>query len=284
MRLGVHVPVSKGLRRAAAEAVRLRCECMQMFLSNPRGWAAGAEHPGADVAALREARGKHDIRPLIGHASYVVNLASADRELWRKSLTSAAADMRRALGVGAEAFVVHAGYHGGGGERRGRTLLARALRELSRASGGRLAVLVENGSGAGTGVGWRFEDLAAVLAQAGNPPGVGVCLDTCHAHVAGYDLSGAEAVGAVLEALDRTVGLGRLGAVHLNDAKHPAGSRRDAHAHIGRGTIGRAGFRALLQHPRLADVAGIIETPKEGDADARNLRVLRRLRAHRAAR
>lgn len=279
MRLGVHVAIGKGLCWAAAEAVRLRCECMQIFLGNPRAWARGADYAEQDVAALRETLQRRRIWPLIGHASYLVNLASPDPRLWRKSLDSAAADIRRAIALGTDRFVLHAGHHGGAGEREGARLVARGVRELAGAAGGALTVLVENTSGAGTSVGWRLEGAAEILAHAGDMPNLGFCLDTCHAHVAGYALNDAESANETVERLDRTIGLTRVGAVHLNDARYSAGSHRDAHAHIGEGTIGSAGFRALLAHPGLAQVPGIIETPKEGNADARNLRRLRRLRA-----
>lgn len=284
MKLGAHIGISRGLAWTAAEAVRLGCECLQIFLSNPRSWAPAADDAQAEVARWRRELDRHHISPVIGHASYLVNLASPDPELYRKSLASALAAIHRGMALGADRFVIAAGYHRGAGPENARRAVARGLRELAQAAGraptagGEMRLLLENTTGAGSGVGWSFEDLAATLAAAGDEPNLGVCLDTCHAHVAGYDLSAADSVREALDEFDRTVGLGRLGAMHLNDAKHPAGSRRDLHAHIGRGTIGRAGFRALLGDARLAGVAGIIETPKEDDMDARNLRLLRRLR------
>lgn len=279
MKLGAHIGISRGLRWTAAEALRLRCKCIQIFLSNPRGWAASPADDESDVAEWRRALATHGISPVMGHSSYLVNLASPDPELWRKSLASASAAIRRGLALGADRFIVPGGYHKGVGEKRGRRALARGLRELAQIAGGGMRLLLENTTGAGSGMNWRFEDMAASLAEAGDEPNLGVCLDTCHLHVAGYDMSGADSVKRVLGDFDRIVGLSRLGAMHLNDAKHPVGSRRDAHTHIGRGTIGREGFLALMRDPRLAEVPGVIETPKEDGWDTRNLGRLRRMRS-----
>lgn len=281
MKLGAHLGIARGLKWTAAEAVRLRCECVQIFVSNPRGWRRGTAPAEDEVEALRRTLERHCIAPLICHSSYLVNLASSDPVLWRRSLDCAGADLRRAAGLGSDRFVVSGGSFRGGTEAQGKRRLARALRQLARVAPG-VAVLVENTAGAGSSLCWRFEQLAAVFADAGDAPALGVCLDTCHAHVAGYDLAGVESVGAMLERFDRTVGLARLRAVHLNDARFPAGSHRDAHAHIGRGTIGAQGFRALLGWPSLTDTPAVIETPKEAAADVRNLRLLRRLRAEAA--
>jgi deoxyribonuclease-4 len=284
MKLGAHIGIARGLAWTAAEAIRLKCECLQIFLSNPRGWAP-AVPDDADVAAeWRSMLDGHRICPLIGHSSYLVNLASPNPELRRKSIASLEADMRRGAALGVGILVVPGGFHTGAGPAQGRRAMAAGLREVSRMAGDAMLVLVENTAGAGSSMNWRFQEMAAMLSQAGDKPNLGICLDTCHLHAAGYDLSAADGMRDVLERFDRLVGLSRLGAMHLNDAKYAAGSRRDAHTHIGRGTIGCEAFRALLADRRLADLPGIIETPKEGDADTRNLRLLRQLRGHDAAR
>jgi len=284
MKLGAHIGIARGLAWTAAEAIRLRCECIQIFLSNPRGWAPAPSDAEARIAEWRCALDAHNISPVIGHSSYLVNLASPQAELRRKSMLSAVAAISRGKALGCDRFVIPAGYHKGMGERQARRVMGPELRELANVAGGGMKLLLENSAGAGSGMGWRFEDMAAALAAAGDEPNVGICLDTCHAHAAGYDLSSEDRVHEALELFDRAMGLARLGAMPLNDAKHPAGSRRDAHAHIGKGSIGRAGFRALLAHPRLACLPGVIETPKEQGWDARNLRLLRRLSAESALR
>lgn len=277
MKLGAHIAIARGIAWTAAEAIRLRCECIQIFLSNPRGWAPAVRGGEAEIAAWRRSLDAHQIAPIIGHASYLVNLASPDPQLRRKSVAAAAAAIRRGIALGSDRFIIPAGYHKGIGEAKARRLMGRELRALAEAAGG-VRLLLENTAGAGSGMNWRFEDMAAALSEAGDEWKLGICLDTCHMHAAGYDLSGEEKVQQVLALFDRAVGLARLGAMHLNDAKYPAGSRRDAHTHIGKGTIGGAGFHALVADPRLAEVPGVIETPKEVGWDARNLRLLRRLR------
>jgi deoxyribonuclease-4 len=279
MKLGAHIGIGRGLAWTASEAIRLRCECIQIFLSNPRGWAPSPADDERVLDEWRRALEAHNITPVMGHSSYLVNLASPVPELWRKSLESAAAAMRRGLALGADRFIIPGGYHKGMGEARSRRALARGLRELSQIAGGAMRLLLENTTGAGSGMNSRFEDMAASLAEAGDEPNLGICLDTCHVHVAGYDMSSADSVNRVVDDFDRIVGLARLGAMHLNDAKYPVGSRRDAHTHIGKGTIGRAGFRALMRDPRLAQMPGVIETPKEDGWDARNLGLLRRMRS-----
>lgn len=282
MKLGAHIGISRGLAWTASEAIRLRLECIQIFLSNPRGWKPAVPDDPAVAAQWRAALAGHNIAPVVGHSSYLVNLASPDAELRRKSIVSAVAALRRGIALGSDRFIIPAGYHMGAGEQAGRQLLAAGLRELADAAGAAMTVLLENTTGAGTGMCWRFEDMAAALAAAGDPHNAGICLDTCHVHASGYDLSHPELVNQVLEQFDRVVGLARLGAMHLNDARHAAGSRRDVHAHIGRGTIACASFGALMRHPRLTQTPGIIETPREQGWDVRNLRRLRRLRGQQA--
>jgi deoxyribonuclease-4 len=278
MKLGAHIGISRGLVWTASEAIRLRLECIQIFLSNPRGWKPAAPDDDAVAAQWRAILAAHEIAPVVGHSSYLVNLASPAAALRRKSLTCAVAAIRRGIALGSDRFIIPAAYHMGAGEEAGRRLLAAGLRELADAAGPAMAILLENTTGAGSGMCWRFEDMAAALEAAGDPRNAGICLDACHLHVSGYDLGRPELVNQALEQFDRAVGLARLGAMHLNDARHAAGSRRDVHAHIGRGTIGCAGFGALMRDPRLAQVPGMIETPREGGWDARNLRLLRRLR------
>ena len=284
MRLGAHIGISRGLAWTAAEAIRLKCECLQIFLSNPRGWAPAVPDDPDVAAEWRSTLAGHRISPVVGHSSYLVNLASPDPELRRKSLASLAADMRRGTALGVGVLIVPGGSHMGAGAAEGQRAMGAALRELSQMAGDAMLVLIENTAGAGSSMNCQFEEMAGTLAAAGDASNLGICLDTCHLHVAGYDLSRANGARDMLEQFEGLVGLSRSGAMHLNDAKYPAGSRRDAHTHIGQGTIGREGFRVLATDARLADLPGVIETPKENHADTRNLRLLRQLRGNGATR
>ena len=276
-RFGLHIWVGAGLLKAADEAARKGCDCLQVFARNPRGWRTAAEQPARDQQ-FRELLVARDLRPLMVHASYLVNLASPDRKLLRLSLKALSEDCLRAQRLGAEAVVVHTGYHRDAGRDFGIARVAQSVDEVLAAAPGPVRLLLENTAGAGSELGGAFEDFPEILSRISNLDRLGLCFDTCHAHVAGYDLSTARGLQKALARLDELVGLDRVQLIHLNDARSPVGSRRDAHTHIGKGTIGLDGFRALVNHPRLRYLPMILETPVEPvGADMRNLRVIRSL-------
>jgi deoxyribonuclease-4 len=276
VRFGVQIHVGRGLLRAAEEAQRKGLECVQVFPRNPRGWRAAAHDPEVDDEFRRRLIA-YDIQPLFLHTSYLVNLASPDPALRERSRSALAADLRRAGRLGAHSVVVHCGSHVGSGREAGIARVAAALNALLRAKHGP-AILLENTAGAGDELAGDFGDLAAILDRVRRPDRAAICLDTCHAHVAGHDLSTARGVGRALDEFDRAVGLSRLALIHANDARAPAGSRWDAHTHIGEGTIGLAGFRALVNDRRLQQLPVILETPLDRpDDDARNLAAIRGL-------
>lgn len=280
--LGVHNSIAGGLTRALDIGVALRCECMQMFVRNQRQWRA-PPLTDADVAAWRTARARTDIAPVAVHDSYLINLACPDRTIRDRSIDAFADELGRCNRLGVEYLVMHPGAHLGAGEQAGLNMLVESLDcVLADQPGGPTVVLLELTAGQGTGLGWRFEQLAYVLEHAAEPGRLGVCVDTCHAFAAGYDLRAPESVAATLDELDRVVGLSHLRAMHVNDSKRELGSRVDRHEHIGRGHIGDRGFWSLLHEPRLAAIPMILETPKgeQGDRlehDRRNLARLRRL-------
>jgi deoxyribonuclease-4 len=281
-RVGVHASAAGGLERAVANAVAAGCETMQVFVSNPRGWAERAVDPAADerfVKALAAA----DLWPLWIHAPYLVNFASADEATRRRSAAITAWTLRRAGALGAAGVVVHAGSHMGAGRAAGlawtRAAVLPLLDELDAALGPGQgpALLLELTAGAPNHMAARFEPLAELLAALDDHGRLGVCFDTCHAHAAGYDLSTAAGAGAAADQLVAAVG-GRVALVHANDARDPAGSGRDRHEAVGLGTIGDAGFAALLAHPGLAGAAFVSETsgdPGLQRADVARLKALR---------
>jgi deoxyribonuclease-4 len=277
--LGAHCSTAGGLPTAAEEARDLRCEAIQVFLKSNRQWAMRPLAEGeasAFAAALRKAGGPR----VIAHGTYLVNLAATDAATARKSFATFVAEARRAEEVGVEALVFHPGAHLGAGEEAGHRKVAAALRRaLAATRGARVRLLLENAAGQGTTLGTRFEDLARMMALAGDHPRLGVCLDTCHAFAAGHDLSTDAGYDGVMEALDRAVGLERLRAVHLNDSKQGLGSRVDRHANLGEGVLGRTAFLRLVRDRRLAEVPMVLETPGGIEGYRRDLRILRRLRA-----
>ena len=282
-RVGVHASTAGGLERAVANAAAAGCETMQVFVSNPRGWAERPVDPDADER-FAKALAAADLWPLWVHGPYLVNFASADEATRRRSAAITAWTMRRAAALGADGVVVHAGSHLGAGLAKGlawaREALLPVLGELDAALGGPErgpALLLELTAGAPNHMAARFEPMAELLAALDDHERLGVCLDTCHAHAAGYDLATAAGASATADRLLATVG-GRVALVHANDSRDPAGSGRDRHEAVGRGTIGDAGFAALLAHPGLAGAAFVSETsgdPALQRADVTRLKALR---------
>ncbi|HAU38508.1 MAG TPA: deoxyribonuclease IV [Phycisphaerales bacterium] len=285
MLFGIHVSTAGGLHKALDSAAAHRLEAFALFLRNQVQWKS-PPLSAQTVRAFRAGRRRLGVHAIAAHASYLVNLAG-DAPIRAKSIRAMSEDLRRCGRLGIEYLVVHPGSHPDLDE--GLTRIAAALDEiLSACPHRRPKILLETTAGQGNCIGHRFEHLAAIRRQIRLRRRVGVCLDTCHVFAAGYDLRTGRACRKMLDEFDRVVGLEHLRVVHLNDSKRPLGSRVDRHEHIGRGRIGRRGFAALLTEPRLADVPGILETPKGfspsgRDLDRANLATLRRLgRAARA--
>lgn len=205
----------------------------------------------------------------MSHASYLINLCATDPLTLRRSRAALVDEIRRCAALGIPYLVVHPGAHMGAGEEAGLARVAESLRvALARTRG--VTVLLENTAGQGTSLGWRLEHLAALRA--------GVCLDTCHLFAAGYDLRTPRAYERTMREIEATVGLDRVKAFHLNDSKAPLGSRVDRHEHIGMGGLRGPAFRRLVNDPRFAGTFGVIETPKAGGMDRRNLDLLKGVR------
>jgi deoxyribonuclease-4 len=277
--------IAGGFDKAAERARQVEATALQVFVKSSNQWRAKPLEPG-EGERFRAACAACGVRQVVAHASYLLNLCSADGGLWRKSLEALRVELERCDELGIPALVVHPGAHGGDGEEAGIARLVRALDRLQeeRPRGG-ARVLIEATAGQGSSVGHRFEHLRAVLDGVRRPEGVGVCLDTCHVFAAGYDLRTASAYEATLAEFDRKVGIGRLGAVHLNDSKKELGSRVDRHEHIGRGCLGLEAFRLVLNDPRLRHLPMLLETPKGEDLreDVENLGRLRSLLGQAAA-
>lgn len=280
--LGAHASIAGGFDKAVRRARRSGCDCVQVFTANTVQWRARPITPD-EVARFRRALEECRIVCPIGHDSYLINLASPDRSLWTRSVKAFGAELRRAETLGLGYLVTHPGSYIAGPQEDGLRRVVRALDAIHKETAGIGAqCLLETTAGQGTSLGWRFEQLAAILDQVQHPERLGICFDTCHVFAAGYPLRTAAEYDSTIEALDRTVGLGRVRAFHLNDSSHDLGSRVDRHAHIGRGRMGLEPFRRLLADPRFQQTPMYLETPKaeEGgeDLDAVNLRVLRSLR------
>lgn len=279
--LGAHVSSAGGVENAPARAAALDSVVLQLFTKQPSRWAE-PEIDRERARAFRVAREEHGIRTAAAHDSYLINLASPDLALFERSLASFRAELQRCTALGLEYLVTHPGNATDGDRARGLRRNASAIEQALRTAGGDVMVLLEHTAGTGSALGSTFEELALLLDGIGERERsrVGVCLDTCHLWAAGYDI--VDDWSGVVDRLDSTVGLDRVRLFHLNDSKTARGSARDRHEHIGRGTIGRAGFRNVLHDARFRNVPKLIETPKDDDvmkADRENLRLLRDLRS-----
>jgi deoxyribonuclease IV len=279
-RIGIHTSTAGGVPNAAERAYRLGCNTLQIFSSSPRQWAP-YELGGLQCEEMSRLRGRYDLKPLVIHTNYLVNLASSTELFLQKSVEAFRGEIGRALALRAEYLVLHPGSFRGADREQGllRTAaaIAAATKGLDLAKGG-LTILIENTAGSEFSLGGTFEQVAEILDCLRGVVPVGACIDTCHTHVAGYDIVSEEGIYETLQHLDATVGLNNVRVVHCNDAKAACGSKLDRHQQIGKGTIGKEPFRVLLNDLRLAHAAFIAETPIErpGD-DRRNVEALKKL-------
>lgn len=243
--------------------------------------------PQEEVRRFRSAQRAEAIRPVWGHANYLINLGASDRTIRRRSLAALEDDLQRCDALGLPGVVVHPGSHGGRGLADGILRVADALcTVLGRTESLRARVVLETSAGQGNGIGSRFEELADILERVGNRPRTGVCFDTCHVFAAGYDLRSRAAYDRTWSAFRASIGIQRLKIIHVNDCKGELGRGLDRHEHLGRGYLGTTAFRLLMQDRRLLGIPKVIETPKGkkggGECDRRNLRLLRQLAGRRS--
>lgn len=279
-RIGIHTSSAGGVHNAAERAYRLGCNTFQIFSSSPRQWAASElSRPNCD--AMQRLRDQYDLKPLVIHTNYLVNLAGVNELFLKKSVEAFRDEIQRALALCAEYLVLHPGSFRGSDREQGLLRTAAAIAAAAQGldlAGHGLTILIENTAGAEYSLGGSFEQVAEVLAYLRHLVPVGACIDTCHTHVAGYDIVSPQGLRDTLNQLENTVGLKHVRVWHCNDAKAARGSKLDRHQHIGKGSIGLEPFRALLHDARLAHAAFIAETPidEPGD-DGRNVAALRNL-------
>jgi deoxyribonuclease-4 len=271
--------IAGGIHKALERGASIGCECIQLFTTNPRQWAARSLS-GEDVRLFRQKKQETGIEPVIAHDSYLINLGSSNQELRHKSVTAFSAELRRCAKLGIRYLVMHPGSHGGDGDEAGSRRIADAFNVLfERNPEQDVTVLLETTAGHSNSLGGTFEQLARIIELVERSERLGVCFDTCHAFVAGYDLRAREGYERTFQDLDGTVGLSRLSVVHLNDSKRELGSHGDRHEHIGKGFLGLEPFRMLLNDARFRALPMTLETPKGKDMaeDVENLALLRSL-------
>lgn len=279
-RIGIHLSTSGGVFRAAERAHEIGANAFQIFSSSPRMWRAAALDP-SHCDQMRKLRRQYGCSPLVIHTSYLVNLCSQSAEVREKSVAAFRGEVERALALGAEYLVLHPGSWKGLTRELG---LALAAESIARAVDGvaldacDFRILIENTAGSEFSLGGSFEQVAELIGRLASVVAVGACLDTCHCHVAGYDLVSAEGYEEMVNLIRGTIGAAAVRVWHMNDAKAARGSRLDRHEHIGKGTIGLAPFRRLLRDRRFAHCAFVAETPvDEPEDDRRNVETLLRL-------
>jgi len=279
-RIGIHTSTAGGIQNAAERAYRLGCNAVQIFSSSPRQWAPYLLQPG-HVSEMIRLRRQYDLKPLVIHANYLVNLAGGNPDFHAKSIAAFHGEIERALALHADFLVLHPGSFRGAtrelGLQRAASAIAQAAEGLDLKAG-KLKILIENTAGSEFSLGGSFEQVAELVHLLRSYVPCAACIDTCHTHVSGYDIVSDEGYNATLALLDRTVGLKSVCVWHCNDAKAACGSKLDRHQHIGKGSIGLKTFRRLLNDPRLAKAAFIAETPiDEPLDDLTNVTALKKL-------
>lgn len=276
-RIGVHVSIAGNIWEALERAKAFGCNTMQIFSRNPRSWQA-SELVSSDVENFKRLKKEYDIAPVVVHIPYIINLASPDDGLYKKSIVAFVEDMIRANILGAEYFVTHLGSHVGSGEKNGIERFSKALNDIIKRTGFNTMVLLENTAGSGSLIGYKFEHLKQIIGYLDDPGKVGVCLDTAHTFEAGYDIKTKTGLNETLKKFDKLLGLERIKVVHFNDSLSPGGSNVDRHYHLGKGTIGLEAMTRIINHPKLKKAAFIMETPKQSDKDdIMNIRTAKRL-------
>lgn len=279
-RIGIHTSSAGGVENAAERAYRLGCNTLQIFSSSPRQWKR-YELGRPQCEQMQRLREKYDLKPLVIHTNYLINLAGTSEVFLEKSIEAFRGEIERALALCADYLVLHPGSFRGADRKKGllqtAAAIAAASRGLDLAKAG-LIILIENTAGAEFSLGGSFEQVAEVIHHLCGHVPVAACIDTCHVHVSGYDIISEGGFEDTLRKLDSTVGLKNVPVWHCNDAKAARGSKLDRHQHIGKGTIGLEPFRRLLNDPRLVHAAFIAETPidEPGD-DRRNVAALKQL-------
>jgi deoxyribonuclease-4 len=279
MLIGAHVSPAGGPAKAVERGVEKGCDAIQIFNQNPRAWKPTV-YSDEQVAAYHEAVDGSRVEALLIHAVYLLNPASEEKEFRDKTRTSLIASLRAGDALGARAVVLHPGSAKAGkvapAIKRAGKVIAQALKESDRCP-----LHLENTAGAGGTLGRSFEELAELLDAAGDSKRLGICLDSCHLFASGYDIRTEDGLAGVMDDFDKTVGLRRLGSLHLNDSQTPLGSNRDRHANVGEGELGRRGCAVFLSEPRFDDLPCVLETqgPEHTGPSKEEITLSRRLRS-----
>lgn len=277
--LGVHVSIAGKIYKSVDRAVDFGCNTFQIFSRNPRQFRKSMLDED-DVEKFRQKVKEHNIKPVVIHIPYTLNLASGKREFYKISIKEFIVDLREADKLGADYLVTHMGSYKGGTESAGLLRFANALNKiLKETKGVKPKVLLENTSGSGHWLGYKFSQIKFIMDRLNLPERVGVCLDTAHAWGAGYQINNAVGVNSLVKEIEKEVGVSNIKLIHLNDTQVELGSLLDRHFAIGKGEIGKKGFVSILSHKDLKNIPLILETPKknQGVGDIENLKMVKSL-------
>jgi len=280
MILGVHVSGAGKIYQALDIAHNLGCDTMQIFSRSPQTWRNGAQIASEDIKEFNFRRKKFKINPVFIHISYLINLASPDARLYHGSIQAYIEDIEEAEKLGADYIVTHMGSHKETSEDAGIKRLIQALNKiLEKTKGSKVGILLENTSGSGSWLGYRFYHQHKIIKGIKEKSRVGLCLDTAHAYLAGYNLATKSGLDKMIDEIEEMAGVKLIKLIHLNDAAGELGCHYDRHNHIGEGHIGEAGMKRIINHPKLKNIPMILETPKSTeDSDKKNLALVRKLR------
>jgi deoxyribonuclease-4 len=278
MLFGAHVSSSGGIHRAIDRAESFGCDAVQVFTQSPRTWRT-TNHDPANVATFKQRAAEAGIESTFCHALYLLNLASPDDEIYSKSVATLRNTMEVARAIEADGAVFHVGSHLGAGLEVGLGRVVPALQQVLELSSERTWLLIENSAGAGGTIGRSVDELAVLVDALDRHPRLGICLDSCHLYVSGYDVTDPTTLDALVTEVAGRIGLDRLRALHANDSKAPLGSNRDRHDNIGEGLLGD-GLGVFLTHPAFQELPALLEVPGRGHGpDAEQVSKLRKLHA-----
>ncbi|MCK5311374.1 MAG: deoxyribonuclease IV [Desulfobacteraceae bacterium] len=265
--LGAHFSTAGGLENAIYSAHKYRCSTLQIFTRNARSWKT-KKLSLDEIEKFNRAKKETGISRIISHASYLINIASNDKDKYGKSINALKNELIRSSKLGIESVVLHPGSHLNQGEKNGIEIVVGTINSIySGADNISARLILETTAGQGTNLGYQFEQLAEMIDKTNIAAKVGVCLDTCHIFAAGYDISTSNACVKTFKKFDSIIGLKHLSVLHLNDSLHELGSKKDRHAHIGKGYIGDDAFNFIMQDSRFDNIPKILETPKNDEKD-----------------
>jgi len=275
--LGAHMSIAGGIHTAVERAMKVNCTALQLFVKNSNQWHA-KPLSADDISTYKKLLAESRIGPVVVHDSYLINLCAVDKAILQKSRLALKDELDRSEQIGAQYLNFHPGSHMGAGEKDGIKRIAESLNIIhEQIKGYRVKSVLESTAGQGTSIGYRFEQLREIIDLVDDHERMSVCIDTCHVFAAGYDIGTEAGYEKTFKDFDQILGLDRLVAFHINDSKRELGSRVDRHEHIGKGKIGKLGFRLLMNDPRFQRIPKILETPKgpELKEDVMNLKLLR---------